>query len=201
MKKVITISRQFGSGGREIAKALADALGIAFYDKSILAKISAKTEFSEEYVDSIIENKGAIELALTYNNTFISTAYYSPVEEVQRAQREVLEHLAEKSDCVIVGRGSNHILSDIAFKVFIYSTDIDKRIDRCFDKVPEDKLTVSREAMKKRILKIDKKRARYNKIYSDEKWLSMNNYHLCIDTAKIDIKTAVEIIKAAIENN
>ncbi|MFI3229813.1 MAG: cytidylate kinase-like family protein [Bacillota bacterium] len=199
MRKVITISRQFGSGGREVAKKLAESLQIPYYDKSILAKIAQKTEFSEEYIDSIVENKGTLELALTYNNTFISTAYYSPIEEVQRAQREVLEHLAEKSDCVMVGRASNHILKDIAFKVFIYSSDMDKRIDRCFNKVPEDKLTVSRLAMEKRIIKIDKKRAKYNKIYSDEKWFSMNNYHLCIDTAKIDIDTAVAIIVEAVK--
>ncbi len=117
---------------------------------------------------------------------------------MQKAQREVMEQLAAAGDCIIVGRGSNHILGDIAFKVFIYSSDMDARIERCYNKVPADRATVTKEAMIKRIKKVAKKREKYNKIFSDEKWSAMSGYNLCIDTAKIDIKTAVAIIKTAI---
>ncbi len=199
MGKVITINRQFGSGGREVAKRLADELHIPYYDKEILSKIAEKSELSAEYIGSIIEQKGAFEVALTYSNTFISTKYYSPMETMQKAQVEVMEQLAEAGDCIIVGRGSNHILADKAFKVFIYSSDMDARIARCYAKVPADQGKMSKEAMIKHIKKVDKKREKYNKIFSDEKWLCMSGYNLCIDTAKIDIKTAVKLIAEAIK--
>lgn len=163
MNTVITINRQFGSGGREVGKRLADALNIAYFDKEIINKIAEKTHLSPSYIE----------------------------------QTKIIKKLAEEQSCVIVGRCANNILKDSAFRVFIYSSDIEKRIQRCYDKVPTDK-NKSREEMQKMILSIETQRAKYNQYYTGDDWMNMSNYNLCIDTAKVDIKKAVSLIVMAL---
>ena len=119
MNRVITIGREFGSGGRELGKRLADLLGCAYYDKEIIAEISKKTSLSEEYIQEVVEKRPhnlypiTIGQSLRYANTY----HVNQVQTVFQAQCEILKSLAEKSNCVIVGRCSNYILKDIVYTV------------------------------------------------------------------------------------
>ncbi len=190
MNKIITINRQFGSGGREIAKRLSDALKISYYDKELIRQIANKTNFSPDFIAETSETMTY--QPLVFANTF-ATSLLSPADTVQFAQTEIIRELADKEDCIIVGRCANSILEERAFKVFIYASDMDSRINRCYEKVPTDN-DVPRRKMEKQILSIDKERAKYHSFSTGQEWMDMNNYDLCIDTSKLGVKKAVELI-------
>lgn len=197
MRKLITINRQFGSGGREIGKRLADELNIAYYDKELITKVVSETGLSADYITRFEETEASRYYPFTFGRT-LTMSYDMPQSTVQTAQAKVIKYLSETQDCVIVGRCANHILKNNAFKVFIYSSDMESRIQRCYDKVPDDK-TKTKEEMKKNILAVDKNRSRYYEYYTGEKWIDLENYNLCIDTAKVSVKQAVKTIMTAIE--
>ena len=199
MKKVVTINRQFGSGGREVGKRLADALNIAYYDHELINKIAEETNMHPDYIADCQELSVSRTYAISVGRTF-SMPQLSPTDNIQIAQTKIIKKLGTEQDCVIVGRCANNILEETAFKVFIFSSDINARIQRCYDKVPEDK-NKSEKEMQKSILAVDKKRAKYHSYYTGQEWLEISNYNLCIDTAKIDIKTAVELIAAAVNKS
>ncbi len=200
MKKVITINRQFSSGGREVAKRLADTLNLAYYDKELIAKISEQTNLAPSYIEQYSESATSRSFSFTFCRTLSRpTPELSPNDKIQIAQTKIIKELATTGNCVIVGRCANYALADEAFKVFIYSSDMDARVKRCFEKVEEDKEKTEQE-MKKQIISIDKQRAKYHSYYTGQDWSDINNYNLCIDTAKISIKKAVELIARALED-
>ena len=137
MNRIITIGREFGSGGRELGKRIAEALNIAYYDKEILTEIARKTELAYDYVQKIIEKKPIAYYPITIGNSFSNT-YYSSHEintSIYTEQCNVIRELAKKSDCVIVGRCADYILSDLnPFRIFVYS-DMPSKIKRCKDSV------------------------------------------------------------------
>lgn len=196
--KIITINRQFGSGGREVGKRLAEALNIAFYDKELLNMIAEETKMHPDFIDKFDE-VNVMNFNFSFGRSFY-TYQQSPTEQVQIAQGNIIKQIADKESAVIMGRCASHILKDSnPFKIFIYSSDMDLRVKRCFAKDPNDKK--SEKDMIKEINKIDKQRAKYFEYYTNEKWLDISQYNLCIDTAKVDIKTAVSMIVSAINNN
>ena len=198
MSRIITINRQFGSGGREVGKRLADALQCAYYDKELLSKLSEETGFSPDFIEQFDE-VATRDYGFTFARTIVSYIP-TPMEKIQIEQNILLRKIAEKGNCVIIGRCSNNVLSEYnPFKVFIYSSDMKCRVERCFEKVPEDRETKTFEKMEKEILAVDKRRRKYYEYYTGEKWLNMNNYNLCIDTSKVSIKKAVELIMKALE--
>lgn len=197
MKQIITINRQFGSGGREVGKRLADALGIRYYDKELINKIADATQFHPDYIEGVQESISSRHFFLTYGQTF-ATPHMMPSEQIQIAQTEIITKLAEQEDCIIVGRHANYTLGEKAFKVFIYSTDMEARIKRCYEKVPTDR-NKTPEQMRKDILKIDKQRRQYHNYYTAEEWRDMSGYNLCIDTAKVPVKKAVELILLSLD--
>lgn len=196
MNHMITINRQFGSGGREIAKRLSDALGIAYYDNEIIRRIAAKTHLAEDFVAVCSENQAWSQSHLSYGATFTMPTF-SLSDTIHTTQVDVIKKIAEQEeDCIIVGRCANTFLKEKALKVFIYSSSMDARIDRCYTKVPGEKY-ISRKDMETKILSVDKQRAKYHRFYTDEIWQDMTGYNLCIDTAYVDIKQAVEMIVMA----
>lgn len=199
LRKLITINRQFASGGREIGKRLADELKIAYYDKELIAKVVSETGFSADYIARFEETAASRIFPFTFGKT-MTLGYDMPQSTVQVAQTKIIKFLGTNQDCVIVGRCANHILKEHAFKVLIYSSDMEQRIQRCYDKVPEDKVK-TKEEIKKNILAIDKIRARYYEYYTSTNWLSFKNYNLCIDTAKISVKQSVKMIAGLWEFN
>lgn len=192
MKKIITINRQFSTGGREIGKRLADTLQISYYDNELITKVAEESKLDPKYIARYEESSVSRLFPFTFGKT-MTTKYPIPQDTVYLEQSKIIRKLAQTQDMVIVGRCASHILKDSAFKVFIYSSDMKKRIERCYDKVPSDSNKTTEE-MQKHILNIDKERRRYYEFYTDEAWLDMQNHNLCIDTAKVSIEHAVTMI-------
>lgn len=200
MNKVITIGREFGSGGREFGRLLAEKLGYEYYDKEIITEIAKKTSLSETYVKQIVEQTPHSLFPITTGNAF---AYYGNnhlynVQSIFREQTNVITEMARKSDCVIVGRCADYILEDLnPFKIFIYA-DEKSKIERCLKKVDEpEKVNVKK--LKKQIKSIDKNRARYYSFYTGKKWGDKLNYDICINTSDIEIGEAVSVIEKLFE--
>ena len=193
MGRVITISRQFGSGGREVGKRLADALACAYYDKELIKKVAEESGFAESYIEKYSESNFTRNYQFTFGGSFVNYTQ-SPSDKIQIAQSKIIKELSEQGDSVMVGRCADNILKEREpFKVFIYSSDMDLRINRCYDKVPIDK-DKSKKEMQKMIQDIDKQRAKYYSFYTGQEWGNMQNYNLCIDTSVVSIKKAVDII-------
>ncbi len=198
MNKIITISREFGSGGREIGKRLADELGFAYYDREIVAEIAKQTGMTEEYIKNISE-KGAYPYAFQFAKSF---AMYSSLQSNQTdilvAQTKVLKEIAKKGNCIIVGRGANIILKDYnPMNIFVYA-DIESKINRCHKKAKEDENLTDKE-MEKKIIQIDNGRKNYHKLISNLEWGDKRNYHLCINTTEVEIKNIISALGDYIE--
>mgnify|MGYP004616429651 FL=1 len=204
MNKIVTISREFGSGGKEVGKRLADALGYSYYDSEIITLLAKETGMSEEYIKNISE-KGAYPYAFQFAKSF---AMYSTVQNNQTellvAQSKILKKIAEKGNAIIVGRGANTILKDYnPMNIFVYA-DMKSKIKRCREKAEEDENLTDKE-LEHKIKSIDKNRKALNDLISNAEWGSKENYNLCINTSNIEIKSMVpalaEYIEKWFENN
>lgn len=195
--QIITINRQFGSGGREVAKRLADELQYAYYDKELIAMISEKTNLHPDYIEQFQESAMTRQYSLNFGIT-LSMPQSDINCQIQLAQTQIIRELGAKQNCIFVGRCANDIFGERAFKVFIQCSNINTRIQRCYDKVPTDK-SKSVEQIRSEILSVDKQRAKYIACYTGQDWFNLSNYNLCIDTAKMDIKKAVQLIVKAVE--
>ena len=200
-KIIITISRQFGGGGREFGRRLSDELGIAYYDKEIISAIAQRTELSEEYVHRIVEHKPYVPLPITTGMTFHSA---DPMLEhtfaVYNEQRRIIREMAEKSDCVIVGRCADFILKDMRpLRVFVYA-DIKNRAERCRKKAPEHE-HLSDKTLIRHIKKTDRARARYYELYTGHKWGDKLRYDICINTSQLSVKDTARKMSVAIKSS
>ena len=188
MGKIITIGREFGSGGRELGRKLAEELGWEYYDKEIITEIAKKTSLSEKYVQSVIENNPHDLFPITVAHTFSYVDVYSIQQKqaIYKEKEEVLKEMATKSNCVIVGRCSEHILKEFnPFKIFVYA-DMDSKIKRCLERnTGRNDLTVKK--VKKYIKSIDKKRAKYHKFFTGKTWGAKLNYDICVNTTNANI--------------
>lgn len=192
MNKVITIGREFGSGGRELGRRLARELGFDYYDKEILSEISKHTSLSEEYVQRIVENQPHQLYPITTGRSFlyVDTQPLQQAGAVFLAQQEIIREMADRSNCVIVGRCADHILRDRnPFRIFVYA-DMASRIARCRARAPEGENLTDKE-YKQQIQQVDKARARYYDFYTDMKWGDKLSYDLCINTTNQDIQSIV----------
>ena len=197
MNRIITIGREFGSGGRELGKRLAEHLTSAYYDKEIIEEISKRTQLSEQYVHQIIEQRpGYYHHPITIGRTLhASSADYLVKQHtaVYAEQASVLREMAEKSDCVIVGRCADYILKECdPLRIFVYA-DMPCKIKRCREKAELDE-HLSDHEMKKKILKVDKNRAHYYHYYTGQKWGRHANYDLCINTSQLGFERTVEVV-------
>lgn len=189
---IITISREFGSGGRELGKRLSEALGIPCYDHEIIEMIAKEHGFDERYVSTLSEKSILSAYPMTIGNRFSVAQNYltNQVITVAVEQRKIIESLAKQGDCVIVGRCADVILAEHKpFNIFVYA-DEDAKINRCIERSADgEKLT--RQKIKSMMRKIDKQRAEYRSFYSDKKWGSCENYHLCVNTSGREIKSLI----------
>ncbi|MCQ2419383.1 MAG: cytidylate kinase-like family protein [Clostridia bacterium] len=195
MNKIITIGREFGSGGREFGRRLAEELQIEYYDKEIVTEIAKHTSLSEEYVQQVVECKPHPLYPITIGQSMVFMENYAnqQIQSVYQAQCEILHELAEKSDCVIVGRCADYILRDYhPCRIFVYA-DLSSRIRRCMERSAENEKLTEKE-MKQKILAVDKNRAKYYEYYTGGKWGDKANYDLCINTSGLNIKKAVPVI-------
>lgn len=184
--RVITISREFGSGGRTIGKTVAKTLGIPCYDSELIEKIAVESGFDKEYVKEIEENSRGRFLSL-----FSNRAYASNNEDViWKIQCRVITDLAEKGPCVIIGRCADYVLREKAdcLKVFIHA-DTAKRAERIVKVYGETDVSVEQ-----RIKEKDKRRKAYHRFYTDKIWGDARNYDIALDSGKIGIERCADII-------
>ena len=185
--RIITISREFGSGGRTIGKKVAEKLGIPCYDSELIQKIAEESGFSVDYIKEEREYADGGRLAPYLSNRSMGLTNQDKLWAIQ--QKVILE-LAERESCVIVGRCADYILKDKAdcLTVFIHA-DMKYRAERIVKEYGE------REAKPEQRLKDkDKRRAAYHRFYTDMKWGHAQNYHLCLDSGELGIDTCVEIL-------
>lgn len=203
MKKIITISRQYGSGGREIGKKLADQLNIPFYDNELIERAAKESGFSKEAFESA-ENKATNSLIYSismgmnaYGNQELGFAHLSLDDRIYLVQTEVIRKVANEGPCVIVGRCADYVLKEIpdVISVFIWA-DMEFRIDRATKLygLPSVKA-------EENILKFDKRRANYYNYHANEKWGRAENYHLSIRSDSIGIDCCVDCIKQYVEHS
>ena len=191
---IITISREFGSGGRELGKRLADALGYGYFDREIVTKIAENTKCDEEYVARSLEHGNFGFIPITFGRTFSYPAY-APTDAVNlfSEQHKILKEIASKGNCVIVGRASDTVLKDFnPINIFVYANR-ESKIARCRERGNVD-CDVSEKEIEKSIKKIDSQRAKYHELFSDSPWGDKSGYHLCINTSGIEIKKIVPFV-------
>lgn len=194
---VVTIGRQFGSGGREIGKMVADALGVKYYDKELLIEAAKASgvraelfEAADERSPSFFANLWSFNLGFNPGSFILGGAGLSD-EKIYRTQGDVMIDLAGQHSCVIVGRSADYVLRNhpCVISVFIYAS-IEARVERIlrrFDITSADKA-------QEYALKRDKLRASYYNFYTDKTWGDASSYDLCIDSSKLDSKTVCRII-------
>ena len=195
MARIITIGREFGSGGREVGKRLSDKLGIAYYDNEIITEIAKRTKLAEGYVQHVMENSPSTLIPITIGRTFYMGV--DPVMEqnnaIYREQSRLIQELAEKSDCVIVGRSADYIPRDKnPLRLFIYAR-MEARMERCRKRAPEQEHFTDKE-LKRHIQDVDRRRAKYYQFFTGQTWGDKLNYDLCVNTSGADIPEVVEAI-------
>lgn len=200
MNKIITISREFGSGGRELGKRLAEILHVAYYDREIITAIANKSSLAEEYVNQVVEQRIMTYYPITVASSF-TTMPGDSLQLINRsiyaAQTEIMEELAQKSDCVIVGRCADHILQKFdPFNVFVYA-DMPSKMERCRRKDHEGSQLSDKE-LQKNIQSIDKARAQYYRFYTGSVWGNKLNYDVCINTSRTQVKYVADALAALV---
>lgn len=198
MNKVISISREFGSGGREIGFHLAEKLGIPFYDKEIISMASEDSNIAEEAFHAHDEVLGMKERT---DHDYISVNPFSPLYEIPvsdqvfMAQSQMIRRLEQEGPCVIIGRCSDIIVTD-AFRVFICA-GMKKRVERMQSLEPGE----SPRKLETRMREIDRKRREYYQYYSGNEWGNPRNYDLCLNSGRLGVARCVEMILACLELN
>lgn len=194
--KIITVSREFGSGGRELGKRLADALGVAYYDREIIGAIAKQCAMDEKYVESVLDRGLTVSYPYTFGRSFaILPSEANQGAKLMAEQHKIIRSLAEKGDCVIVGRNADVILEDCRpMKLFVYA-DMAAKLQRCRERAPEDENLTDKE-LEKKIRQIDKGRAATHGMVGDYPWGDRRGYHLCVNTTGVDIKALAAQVAA-----
>lgn len=200
MQTIITIAREYGSGGRIVGDLVAKRLGIPCLDKSIVYKASEEDDISEQIATEGDEQSTNL---LSYNVPMGGTLFFGPQgggfstqlsfnDKVFLKETEIIKEAADKGGCVIVGRCGGFILKDRKklLRVFVHA-NLDDRINRV---LTEYKVDVNEKKIVEFLKKKDKQRAAYHNFYTDEDWAKLSNYDLCISTSTFGIEGAVKVI-------
>ncbi len=189
--KIITIGRQYGSGGREIGKKLADAMGVPFYDKALLSRAAQESGFCEEILEDYDEKP--------VNSLLYSLFMGGPGgvdslplnQKLFLAQFDAIKKVASEGPCVIIGRCADYALRDHpnCVNIFIHA-QMEARVQRLMRLY-----NLTAEKAEQTALKRDKQRASYYNFYSDKRWGAADHYHLVVDSSAIGIDNAVELIR------
>lgn len=201
MNRIITIGREFGSGGREIGRRLAENLKIAYYDREIVEELVKRTQLAESYVLQVEESQPYPLFPITTARTF-GLPSNLPLDNrlsIYRQESEIIREMAEKSDCVIVGRCSDYILRNLKpFRIFVYA-DMEFKIKRCREK-GADTMQMSDKEIQQKIISVDKNRARYYRFFTDHDWGDMTNYDFCVNTSRTEIKKLANVLTHFLTN-
>ena len=182
---IITISREYGSGGRYIGKLVADKLGIKLYDKEFVEKLAEDTGLSAEYIENNEQKRSPLEI--------LNNGYYSGLnnsDELFIKESELIKEVTNRESCVIIGRCADFILkdNDNVVKVFV-SSNMNDKIQRT-----TEFYGIEKNKAEKEINRINKLRASHYKYYTERDWKDMSNYDICINSDKIGIENAANLI-------
>ena len=200
-KKIVTISRQYGSGGRYIGENLAKAMGVPCYDEKLIDMVAKESGFAQSFVaekgermtGSLLFN---IASSLSFANKVFSTNNGVTLQdEIYFTQNRIIKELADKGPCVIVGRCADYILRERedCLNVFIFA-DNESKIERA-----EKYFNITREEAPAVLKKKDKARANHYKYYTDQEWGMASNYDLCLNSGLIGIEGCVKAIQQVLE--
>ena len=182
---VITVSREYGSGGRYVGRLIADKLGIKLYDKDFVIKLAEETGFSEEYIEQNEQKRDPLEI--------LNNGYYSGLnksDELFIKESDLIKEVADKESCVIIGRCADFILKDRknVLRVFI-SSDMDDKIQRA-----TEYYNIDLKDAEKEINKINKLRANHYKYYTGKNWQDSSNYDICINSDLFGVEKTADMI-------
>lgn len=196
---VVTIGRQFGSGGRELGRKLAQRLGAKYYDKELLSEAARRAGMSEEFFERKDERfpsfiNGIFSFAFGYNsiNCYAGSTSISD-DSIYRAQSDFIHSLADTESCVIVGRTADYVLRDHprTVNIFVHAPE-----EACIDRIVSRDVDseTSRDKARAKARRINKLRASYYNFYTDKTWGAASSYDLCLDTSLMPMDDIVEVI-------
>ena len=198
MKTIITIGRQFGSGGKEIGIRVAKELGIPFYDKELLQEAAKKSGLCEKIFENFDERPKSLLYSIAMDSYIFALpgtgAGDSLEQQVYLATFDTIRHIAAQGPCVMIGRCADYALADDPnhLSLFIYAP-MDVRIQRV-----AKRQNISPEEARKLIIKTDKRRASYYEYYSSQTWGAVGSYDFCLDSSYLGLGGTVELIQTMV---
>ena len=202
MNKIVTISRQYASGGREVAEKLAAEYGIPFYDRALIARAAKESGFAEAAFDNV-EMKATNSLLYSiamgmnaYGSPDIGYTHLSLDDRIYIAQSDVIRKIADEGPCIIVGRCADYVLRERkdVMNIFVWSS-MPFRIKRAVERDG-----IEPEKAEETIIRMDKRRANYYNYHAVERWGAVTNYHLAIQNDFRGVDKTVEVIKQFIDS-
>lgn len=198
MKTIVTISRQYGSGGRFIGKLLADELGIPFYDKEIIAQASENSGFAQEFIKENEQKMRGISSFAFIPSVFganMVSNFENIESRIYSSEADAIEKFANQGACVIVGRCADYVLKDKykCLDVFIHA-DMKDRIDRVINIY---RRTDDAKKAERLIKENDRMRERHYRYYTDAEWGESDNYHITLNSTAIGVENCAKILKEA----
>lgn len=195
MKSIITISREFGSGGHSIGEAVAKKLGYRFFDRELVNQVAERSGFSPEFIEESGEYasaKNSLLFAIATANQYTMNGI-SMLDKLYIEQTKIIEEIAQEGSCVIVGRCADYILREYrdCLHVFIHA-DMKSRAKRIVERFGEQE-----RPAEKRLNEKDQKRKVYYKNYTGRRWGQAQNYDLCLNSGVLGSERCVELIAAA----
>lgn len=189
---IITIGREFGSGGRELGKRLADTLGVSCYDQAIIDEVARRHGLDSAHVEYISEMDIRAAYPITIGRRFsIPTPLPNQNIKLLISKQEVIKALAGQGDCVVVGHCADIFLQDLhPLNLFVYA-DQESKLARCIRRATGDE---SPRSILRQMERIDRERRAHRELFSDGTWGQKENYHLCINTSGWEIKALVPIV-------
>ena len=192
-KRIITIGREFGSGGRTIGKEVADRLGIPCYDHELIDRLAEESGLSKEYITNESEYASHSSWTAAAFSSVRSFGVPSNQDYLWAIQRRIILELGQKENCVIVGRCADYVLRHRnPLRLFFYA-DIADRMERCRKRNEEQK-SLNHDVLRKIITQTDKNRSRYYEFLSGQKWGAKENYDLCINTSSADTERIIQCV-------
>lgn len=194
-KRIITISREFGSGGRYLGEEIAKRLGMDYYDKEILVKVAEKTGLSQKYIEQMGEG-APHKHQFSYSFVGRNSAGASMGDYMDTIQREVILEAAEKSPCVIVGRCADYILRERTdcLNIFVCGNEKEKT-----DRIME-LYHLSEAEAKKQMKETNKKRRVHYEYYTEQRWGEACNYSICLNSSDIGYEECINIVCKLAQN-
>ena len=179
-KNIITISREFGSGGRTIGKEVAKRLNIPFYDKELIRLASEENDIPYEELLKVDEKKAnQWRLPISEQMQMQPQYHFHPMNDVLfETQSKIIKDLAAKEDCILVGRCADYILGEDCLSLFVYAP-YEERVKNVMERLGREE-----KSARSLVKKMDKTRKAYYEFFTDRKWNDLGNYQLCIDTSR-----------------